>query len=246
MCTKHTSPQLWGEKRLCCAGLQSVMKSSWLARRLQKWMSSRKQTLTDRISICSGRAACQAFVICSACIQNMEVYCRNRTKLFSRRAFEKRSGVFSFFSSFVCFPFACCMGIAAVFGFLELVSDSGWGEDVLFLKRVGERRWCEKIEPAVFGNIFISMNVRYWGLAFFPPKWERAQILLWDCIHLHCCNLQLFVPTGNAKLGFCFTASTVGIVLGQWVWTQWAVGAAASITAHLFGSQPLRIPVQRN
>lgn len=42
---------------------------------------------------------------------------------------------------------------------------------------------------------------------FFPPNTYMFQILLWNCIDLGCYNHQLFVPTGNPKLGFNFKSS---------------------------------------
>lgn len=61
---------------------------------------------------------------------------------------------------------------------------------MLFLKRGGERRRCEEIKPAVFGNIFISMNVCYLGLAFFPQNMKEPK---------YCCEVAFICTAANSS-----------------------------------------------
>lgn len=119
-------PGCWGSSRSALAG--------------SKW---RKQSLTDQISICSEAGACQGCVICSDCIQNIQLYCRNRIKLFSRHTFETLVAlhIFSFKTVWVFSPFYdSCMRIAAVFQFFCFLF---YLRFCAVFKKRGRRR-CEK------------------------------------------------------------------------------------------------------
>lgn len=114
--TKCTSPWLAGRSgfvSLWFSVRNEMVLAGWSSYKNvltgSKW---RKQSLTDKISICSERAACQGFVICSDCIQNIKLYCRNRIKLFSRHASKKLVAVRIFFLLFVLFWFSFFVKVA--------------------------------------------------------------------------------------------------------------------------------------